>query len=94
MIRLCFQIFGGYGGQGHRRQYFNDMYILDLESNTWLGEEQGLSVDREGGLKCVSHRRYLDSLPDESNQISILYVPTSDEFFASGGHSTIATWKP
>ena len=44
-------IVGGYGGHGQRRQYFNDVHILDLKENTWVGEEQGVSVEREGGLK-------------------------------------------
>jgi dynein heavy chain len=44
-------IFGGYGGHGMRRQNFNDLHVLDLQRNAWLGEEHGMAVDREGGLK-------------------------------------------
>eukprot|EP00960_Hanusia_phi_P043077 755854-Hanusia_phi.AAC.7 len=44
-------VFGGYGGHGERRQHFNDMHIFDVETKTWLGEENGIQVEREGGVR-------------------------------------------
>jgi len=44
-------IVGGYGGPGQRTQYFNDVHVLDLKENLWVGEEQGVGVEREGGVK-------------------------------------------
>jgi hypothetical protein len=42
------------GGHGQRRQNFNDLHVLDLDSKCWLGEEQNFAIDREGGIKTVS----------------------------------------
>jgi dynein heavy chain, axonemal len=44
-------MFGGYGGHGQRRQHFDDVHVLDLDLNAWLGQGQGFEVNREGGLK-------------------------------------------
>ena len=43
--------FGGYGGHGQRRQFFEDVHVLDLERNTWLGQDDGFEAIRDGGLK-------------------------------------------
>ena len=51
MIGTRLYIFGGYGGHGQRRQFFDDLHVLDLELNTWLGQDQGFEAIREGGLK-------------------------------------------
>jgi hypothetical protein len=34
-----------------RRQFFNDVHVLDLDLNAWLGQNQGLEENREGGVK-------------------------------------------
>ena len=34
-----------------RRQFFNDVHVLDLDLNAWLGQNQGMEENREGGVK-------------------------------------------
>jgi hypothetical protein len=34
-----------------RRQFSDEVHILDLDLNTWLGQDQGFEAVREGGLK-------------------------------------------
>ena len=34
-----------------RRAFNEDVHILDLDLNTWLGQDQGFEPLREGGLK-------------------------------------------
>jgi hypothetical protein len=41
MTRICKQ----------RRQFIDDVHILDLDLNAWLGQDQGFEAIREGGLK-------------------------------------------
>ena len=53
MSNSCDKICFADGGHGQRRQNFNDLHILDLELKAWLGEEQGLALEREGGIKTV-----------------------------------------
>lgn len=51
MIGNRIYMLGGYGGHGQRRQHFDDVHVLDLDLNAWLGQEQGFEVNREGGLR-------------------------------------------
>lgn len=51
LIGLRLYIFGGYGGHGQRRQFFDDLHILDLDLNKWLGQEDGLDAIRDGGIR-------------------------------------------
>ena len=46
-------IFGGYGGERQRRQFFNDVHVLDLDLNAWLGQANGFEALRDSGLKTV-----------------------------------------
>eukprot|EP00282_Hemiselmis_andersenii_P033114 CAMPEP_0169473832 /NCGR_PEP_ID=MMETSP1042-20121227/25923_1 /TAXON_ID=464988 /ORGANISM="Hemiselmis andersenii, Strain CCMP1180" /LENGTH=751 /DNA_ID=CAMNT_0009587801 /DNA_START=155 /DNA_END=2407 /DNA_ORIENTATION=- len=52
-------IFGGYGGQGMRRQNFNDLHVLDVTNNLWVGSvegselPEGITFDaKDGGIVC------------------------------------------
>lgn len=77
----CLIVFGGYGGQGYKRQDFNDLYALCLETYEWYDvHTTGAPPSARSGHRAVSvqNKLYIMGGWDTCQQFDDVYILDED----------------